>query len=157
MLRTDKAVDEIAEEAEEYDTMRREFMDVLVAEEQKVETVHLQHPSTTLKGGWEIPDACDEIQAIGDTYKTPLSATMEESRQSGAFWYSLALASPTGLFSVFYKQLQPRFLKYSPDHDGFQQVMPWYWSQDFVKIGPRKIAEKRDYDLHLKEAFGIEG
>ncbi|RDW93842.1 uncharacterized protein DSM5745_01164 [Aspergillus mulundensis] len=163
---TGKAVDEIAEEAEEYDIMRREFMNVLVAEEQKVEVVHLQNPSTTLRGSWaigavdetaEIPDACGEVHAMGNTYKTQLSATMEENWESGAFWYSLALASPTGLFSVFYKQIQPRFLRYSPDHDGFQQVMPWYWSQDFVKLGAQKIADRRDYDLRLKEAFRLEG
>ncbi|RAL06348.1 uncharacterized protein BO80DRAFT_460557 [Aspergillus ibericus CBS 121593] len=162
---TNKAVDEIAEEAEEYDIRRREFINVLAAEEQKVEAVHPQQPSTTPKGSWamravdeiiETPDACDEMYAAGVTYETRLSTIMKESWESGAFWYSLALASPTGLFSVFYKQVQPRFLRYCPDHDGFQQVMPWYWSQDFVKIGPRKIADKTDYDLRLKEAFGIE-
>ncbi|KAL4948359.1 hypothetical protein BDW69DRAFT_94574 [Aspergillus filifer] len=163
---TDKAVDEIAVEAEGYDDMRREFINVLVAEEQKVEAARVQNSSTTLKGGRaigavdetaQIPDTYDEIDAVGDTYKTQLSATMEENWESGAFWYSLALASPTGLFSVFYKQVQPRFLRYSHDDDGFQQVMPWYWSQDFVKIGKSKIADRSDYDLQLEKAFRVEG
>ncbi|KAE8350339.1 hypothetical protein BDV28DRAFT_43137 [Aspergillus coremiiformis] len=133
MIRTptwlsNQAVDEIADTPEEYDMMRAEFVENLVAEEERSSAalVTEKRLSTIMKKGWE----------------------------TGTFWYSLALASPTGLFSVFYKQIQPRFLRYSSeDEEAFQQVMPWYWSQDFVKIGTRKIADKKIYDIRLKEAF----
>lgn len=55
---------------------------------------------------------------------------MEENWRVGTFWYTLALTSPTDLFTVFYKQIQPRFIKNYPEHDTFQQIMPWYWAQD---------------------------
>ncbi|GIK04890.1 hypothetical protein Aspvir_008988 [Aspergillus viridinutans] len=127
---TNKAVDEIAEEPAEYDMMRREFMDILVAEEQRL--------SRTLASNHGSPQ---------------LSAIMEENWRVGTFWYTLALASPTGLFAVFYKQIQPRFIENCPEHDTFQQVMPWYWAQDWVKVAASKLSDRKEYDIRLQQAF----
>lgn len=80
---------------------------------------------------------------------------MNRSWQSGTFWFSLALASPTGLFSCFYKQMQPRFIEHCPNHDAFHETMPWYWSQDFVSVGAAKLQDRVDYDTRLKAAFGV--
>lgn len=80
---------------------------------------------------------------------------MNQSWRSGTFWFSLALASPTGIFSVFYNQIQPHFTKYCPDNDAFQETMPWYWSTDFVSVGAAKQRDRADYDSRLKEAYGI--
>ncbi|KAG2001095.1 hypothetical protein GB937_010517 [Aspergillus fischeri] len=91
-----KAVDVIAEEPEEYDMMRREFMDILVTEEQRLSS-----------------------SSASNHRSLQLSAIMEESWRVGTFWYTLALTSPTSLFTVFYKQIQPRFLKNYPEHDTF--------------------------------------
>lgn len=88
---TNKAVDEIAEDAQGYDLMRREFVDVLAAEEQRT-------------GSNSLPGA-----------QQPLPVIMKDGWKKGTFWYSLALASPTGLFAVFYKQIQPRISK-TPEH-----------------------------------------
>lgn len=117
---TNKAVDEITDKAEEYDKMRTEFMDILVTEE---EQSHDRH-------------------ALAD--KTRLSTVMAKGWEMGTFWYSLALISPTGLLAVFYKQIQPRFRRRrasndDDDEDPFGRVMPWYWSQDFIKVGAQKI------------------
>ncbi|KAE8152358.1 hypothetical protein BDV25DRAFT_69954 [Aspergillus avenaceus] len=131
---TNQAVDEIAETPEEYDQMRAEFVDTLRTEE----------------------DRSGFTGFVGSNCESRLSTIMGKGWESGAFWYSLALASPTGLFSVFYKQIQPRFLKYCSDQDGcdtFHQAMPWYWSQDFVRIGARKLADKKEYDIRLREEF----
>ncbi|KAJ8225850.1 hypothetical protein LV156_009038 [Aspergillus fumigatus] len=126
---TNKAVDEIAEEPEEYDMMRREFMDILVAEERRLDRTASNHGSPQL------------------------SSIMEENWRVGTFWYTLALASPTGLFTVFYKQIQPRFIENCPEHDTFQQIMPWYWAQDWVKVAARKLLDRKEYDIRLQQAF----
>jgi hypothetical protein len=55
-----------------------------------------------------------------------LSEAMNQGWRLGTFWFSLALASPICLFSVFYKQIQPRFIEHCPDHDSFHENMPWY-------------------------------
>lgn len=83
---------------------------------------------------------------------------MNRGWQTGTFWFSLALASPTGLFTVFYKQIQPRFIKHFRDHDSetFWEIVPWYWSVDCVQVGMAKLQDKKDYDTRLKAAFGID-
>lgn len=125
---TNQAVDEIAEDAQDYGLMRSEFVDILTAEEQRL-------GSTALPGS------------------QPLSIIMKDGWKMGTFWYALALASPTGLFSVFYKQIQPRFLERCPEHDTFQQIMPWYWSQDWVSVAASKLSDRKEYDIRLQRAF----
>lgn len=78
---------------------------------------------------------------------------MDRGWRSGTFWFPLALGSPTGLFWVFYKQIQPRFIQYCPDHEAFQEIIPWYWSKDFVRMAAVEQQDKTDYDSRLKEAF----
>lgn len=133
---TNKACDEIAEETDEYDQVRNEFMDIMREEESRL---------------------CNMSSFTGQEPCNPsLSTIMKQSWESGMFWYSLALASPTGLFRIFYKQIQPRFTKYCTSHDEFQQIMPWYWSPKYVQIATAKLADKEKYDVKLKEAFGVE-
>jgi hypothetical protein len=120
-----KAVDEIAEEPEGYDATRKEFIEILADEEQK-----LSRPprlSASLKQGWE----------------------------DGTFWYALALASPTGLSAIFYKQILHTFVKYntSEKEDFFQSVMPWFWGRDFVRLARRKLSDRKAYDSQLREVF----
>lgn len=126
---TNQAVDEIAEDAKDYELMRCEFVDILAAEEQRL-------GRTVLPGSQQ-----------------PLSIIMKDGWKKGTFWYALALASPTGLFSVFYKQIQPRFLEKCPEHDTFERIMPWYWAQDWVGVAARKLSDRKEYDMRLQKAF----
>lgn len=130
---TNKAIDEITDEAVEYDTVRSEFIEIMAEEERLLGLASRKQGQSTAS----------------------LSEIMDRSWVSGTFWFSLALASPTGLFSVFYKQIQPRFIDYCPDHDAFQETMPWYWSKDFVGVGAAKQRDRIDYDTRLKAAFGV--
>ncbi|KAF9250514.1 uncharacterized protein N7518_005544 [Penicillium psychrosexuale] len=126
---TNKAVDEISEDAVEYEAVRSEFMEIMENEE-------------GLLG-----------EASG---KANLSGIMDRSWRSGTFWFSLALASPTGLFSVFYKQIQPRFSQYCKNPaEAFQETMSWYWAQDFVRVGAKKRQDRIEYDTRLRAAFGV--
>ncbi|KFY79015.1 hypothetical protein V498_08999 [Pseudogymnoascus sp. VKM F-4517 (FW-2822)] len=72
---TNKACDEIAEEGqEEYDKVREEFMDNFTAEEEQAQS----------------------CASFNDDGKLRLSAVMKQNWDKGIFWYTLALASPTG-------------------------------------------------------------
>lgn len=125
----DQYVDKVG--VEDFNTARVEFMNILTAEED----TQISHGGYTNKN-------------------EKLSATMNRSWEMGAFWYGLALFSPTGISTLFYKNLQPRFKP--PDNDAFLQVMPWYWSDKFVSVMVRKVKDRERYDDELKEAFGKE-
>ena len=81
---------------------------------------------------------------------------MNKIWEDGTFWYSLALGSPTGIFAIFYKQIKPRFLKRCPEHEEFQNVMPWYWRPDFLEVAIQKVKDSKDYDMKLQEAFEVD-
>jgi hypothetical protein len=130
---TSMAVDILAKEPTEYVVAQKEFLDILTAEEENL--------------------SCPTSSDIHHGSRPQLSAVMKRTWDTGTFWYSLALASPTGLFTLFYKQIQPRFLEYSPEHEGFQNIMPWYWRRDYVRLGLRKIADREAYDAQLRKAF----
>lgn len=81
---------------------------------------------------------------------------MKENWGLGTFWYSLALASPPGLFTVFDKQLQPRFIEHCPEYDAFVQVMPWNLGQDWAMMVVDKLWDREKYDIQLQQAFSNE-
>jgi hypothetical protein len=112
---------------EEYDTVRREFMESLATEEQQFNTATVS--------------------------QLHLSDVMERSWQTGAFWYTLALSSPSGLFTIFDKHIQPLFLKNCEEE--FQVVMPFFFGKDIGRIAGRKLADREDYDNNLRQAFDI--
>jgi hypothetical protein len=90
---TNQAVDEIAVTPDEYDKMHTGFVENLVAEEE---------------------NRSDFTGLVGSNRETRLSTIMKKSWEPGTFWYSLALVSPTGLFSVFYSRF----------NRGFSNVVP---------------------------------
>jgi hypothetical protein len=130
---TSMAVDRIV--SHEYNEVRLEFMSALTTEEE------VYHSRANNKDS-------------SAPYK--LSRLMGTAWDRGTFWYSLALSSPTGLFTIFDKELQPRFTDKCPDHDAFHQIMPWYWEQDIVTASTRKLAHRRAYDIQLRHEFGAE-
>ncbi|KAJ5726915.1 hypothetical protein N7493_005942 [Penicillium malachiteum] len=124
---TNKGVDEI--ELDEYSIRREEFMAALKSEEGKLKS----------------PQARPYV----------LSEVMEESWTSGAFWYSLALSSPTGLFHNFYHHIHPLFSNKGTVKLG--NVMPFYWVRSAGKFVGKKLEDKKLYDKNLIEAFSIDG
>lgn len=126
---TNKGVDEI--DVEEYNKLRNELLTIMNAEETEKSRSFL----------------------LKDAGKTPLrlSEVMEEAWASGTFWYSLALSSPTGLFSLFYGHIQPLLSKNDSEEIG--EIMPFYWGKDVGKFVARKLANKKKYDRELRQAF----
>ncbi|OBT48362.1 hypothetical protein VE00_01149 [Pseudogymnoascus sp. WSF 3629] len=122
---TNKGVDQIL--PDEYNKVRVEFMSILEEEEL------LAGNNTTKRGGLRLADV------------------MNQAWETGTFWYTLALSSPTGLFQLFYHHIQPRLISiHEEDPDN---VMPYYWAQDVFQIVSRKLSDKKEYDKQLRKAF----
>ncbi|KIW87198.1 uncharacterized protein Z519_12100 [Cladophialophora bantiana CBS 173.52] len=121
---TSQAVDEV--DIEEYNKLREEFMAVFEQEEECLRQVEsgLRY-SPTMKTGWGI----------------------------GTFWYVLALRSPTGLHSIFYDRIQPRFCKeHNDDVHFFTSTYP-YWTSNATAFMKRKVQDTEIYDKKLREMF----
>lgn len=82
---------------DEYSPLHTEFMDAFAEEEKEVDPEFHLYP------------------------------IMKEGLESGTFWCSLALTSPTALFKIFYDYIQPRFSKTHEDPAFWRITMP-YWS-----------------------------
>jgi len=121
---TNKGVDQIL--SDEYNEVRLEFMKILEEEEEK-----LAPRNVTEKGRLRLGDV------------------MNQAWETGTFWYALALSSPTGLFSLFYRHIHPRLNK----HEDNDNLMVYYWAQDAIQLGIRKISDKEKYDQALRRAF----
>lgn len=126
---TNKGVDQLV--PAEYDAIRHEFMEALATEEQRF-------VSATLTGSY-------------GASQLHLSDVMERSWESGAFWYTLALSSPSGLFTIFNKHIRPLFCKNYEEK--FEVVMPFFFEKDVGYIAGRKLADREDYDKNLRLAF----
>ncbi|EER28632.1 hypothetical protein D8B26_001096 [Coccidioides posadasii str. Silveira] len=124
---TNKSVDNML--LEEYDPLRKEFMAALVEEERRISKCVTREDS-------DLP---------------LLSEVMEQAWTTGTFWYTLALSSPTGLFGLFYRHIQP--LLAGGKSREFGEVMPFYWEKDVGRFVAGKLADKKQYDTDLRLAF----
>ncbi|PGH10633.1 hypothetical protein AJ79_05347 [Helicocarpus griseus UAMH5409] len=85
--------------------------------------------------------------------KSTISDIMQRGWERGTFWFSLALNSPTGLFSIFYDHIQPRFAKGHIDDKHFFRILMSYWTENTWEFINKKKGHKTDYDQRLREAF----
>ncbi|QQK47979.1 Aminoglycoside phosphotransferase [Penicillium digitatum] len=130
---TNEGVDEI--DVGEYNKLRKELLTIMKVEE--TEKSHNFHSK--------------------DAGETPLrlSEVMDQAWTTGTFWYSLALSSPTGLFSLFYDHIQPLLSTKGSDEIG--EIMPFYWGKDVGKFVATKLDDKKQYDRELRQAFAVSG
>lgn len=82
----------------------------------------------------------------------PLYPILKKGLESGTFWCSLALMSPTALFKIFYDYIQPRYSK-THDEPAFWRITMPYWTFDTYAFIEQKVREKEVYDLSLQEVF----
>lgn len=123
---TDQGVDEIV--PQEYDPVRRQFMETLVTEEELA-------------------------RRKNDAAFTPfrLSEVLNHTWESGAFWYTLGISSPSGLFTIFTDHIKPLFCN-KHDEESYV-VMPFFFEKNVGDIAGRKLADKEIYDKDLLYAF----
>ncbi|EPS27586.1 hypothetical protein PDE_02529 [Penicillium oxalicum 114-2] len=119
-------VDEIV--PQEYDPVRRQFMEALVTEEELT-------------------------RRKNDAAFTPfrLSEVLNHTWESGAFWYTLGISSPSGLFTIFTDHIKPLFCN-KHDEESYV-VMPFFFEKNVGDIAGRKLADKEIYDKDLLYAF----
>jgi hypothetical protein len=108
-----------------YDTVRREFVEILEKLEQELSI------QTELK----------------------LSAVMKQAWELGTFWYTLALHCPMSLIRVFYEHILPIIESSHVDNKDFFLVMYNYWTLDTISFIEEKLVHVADYDRQLREAF----
>ncbi|KAJ0417842.1 hypothetical protein BJY00DRAFT_288788 [Aspergillus carlsbadensis] len=120
---TNQGVDELV--SSEYGKVRTEFMDAMVAEEEAMATLRKDNS----------PLLSD---AMGRTWAT------------GTFWYTLALYSPSGLFTVFQQHIRPLFCKHVEE---FHLVMSFLWDRNTGRIAAQKLSDKKEYDKKLQQEF----
>jgi hypothetical protein len=128
---TNKGVDEMT--ADEYNAIRVEFMNILAAEERR------QLGSTASKD-------TNSSEALPH-----LSDVMNRTWETGTFWYTLALSSPTGLFRIFHEHIRPLFT--SDYAEEFNVIMPFLWEMNVGDIAGCKLSDTDEHDIKLRQAF----
>ncbi|KAJ5666872.1 hypothetical protein N7462_011281 [Penicillium macrosclerotiorum] len=125
-------VDEIT--PAEYDPIRQEFMEALINEEEQLDLDSL-------------------IKHDHVTSQLSLSVIMNNTWESGGFWYTLGMSSPSGLFTIFSHQIKPLFFCTEDYDEEFGVVMPFLFEKNVGAVAGRKLADKKKYDEDLQRAF----
>lgn len=112
---------------DEYDKVRREFMDIL---EQEEANLRVQDQGARL-----------------------ISPVMNQGWKAGTFWYALALQNPTGLFRVFHDHIQPRLGNGHEEDGDFYRIAMCYWTFGLTDFINKKLQDKAEYDDRLRKAF----
>ncbi|PGH08670.1 hypothetical protein AJ79_05952 [Helicocarpus griseus UAMH5409] len=123
---TGETVDEIS--PDKYSERHEEFMEIF--EEQE----HEMHPTQ--------PIQC--------------SSVIKKTWDTGAFWYILALQSPSGLNTLFYKHIQPRFTVSGTDNVRFLMATYRFWTCDAGAFLKAKVEKKKEYNERLQQEFHVE-
>lgn len=124
---TGEKVDEIS--ADKYNERHKEFMEMFEEQESEIHPAH---------------------------HSPQCSSVMKRTWETGAFWYILALQSPSGLSTLFYNYIQPQFTETGMDRVKFYMTIYRYWTQDAVPFLRAKIEEKKKYNEQLQREFGVE-
>ncbi len=121
---TSQAVDEI--NVDNYNVSREEFMGIFEKEEGYL-------------------GRCD------DNFRC--SSIVNRTWTLGTFWYVLALQSSTGLHTLLYDRIQPRFHKVDEDSTDFYISTYQYWTENANAFIKKKVEDKIAYDEKLCEVF----
>ncbi|KAI1942274.1 hypothetical protein LOZ12_002574 [Ophidiomyces ophidiicola] len=129
---TDRSVDNLLPEdgLEEFTKMHAEFLESFEKEEKKMQD----------------RDPNFNIPLFGRQF----TDIMRSCWENGSFWFFYALENPKGLFSLFYYHLLPR---YGPTDPNFYNGFCSYWAVDAAELVGKKLKDKEDYDIKLREAF----
>lgn len=106
---TNLGIDELV--SSEYYKSRTKFMDALIAEEKATAEKH-------------------NLLLLSDV--------MSKTWATGTFWYTLALSSPSGLFTIFEQHIRPLFCT---DYlEEFNLIMPFLWERNVGRIASHKLS-----------------
>lgn len=123
---TGETVDEIS--PDKYSERYKEFVEMLKEQEHKIQPFHSVQCSSVIKRAWD----------------------------TGAFWYILALQSPSGLGKLFYTRIQPQFTMADMDRVLFLLTTYQHWTHDAAGFLKTKVKDKMEYNERLQQIFGVE-
>ncbi|KAI1915794.1 hypothetical protein LOZ12_000649 [Ophidiomyces ophidiicola] len=112
-----------------YEATRQEFMSAFKEEERRLHT---------------------------SVFGEPLSSIVEQGWNSGAFWYSIALTNPTGLYHMLHDHLLLGFPEEHREDGDFLNKLSAYWAADMNSFVQQKIEDKAAYDKQLQEEFDVQ-
>ncbi|KAL3419067.1 aminoglycoside phosphotransferase [Phlyctema vagabunda] len=95
--------------------------------------------------------AVEEKTRNGALYQAPI---MRHVWEIESFWYFQAVKVPKGMYRIINSNIQPLFNKEHCEASIFDQVFWWYWGVTAQEVIKKKIKDKEDYTVHLKQAFG---
>ncbi|GKZ25604.1 hypothetical protein AbraIFM66951_002993 [Aspergillus brasiliensis] len=94
----------------------------------------------------------EEKALMASKHSSPLlSDIMDRTWETGTFWYTLALSSPSGLFTIFQRHIRPLFCK--DNLEEFHLIMPFLWGKNVGRIAYQKVSDKKEYDRKLEQEF----
>ncbi|RDW81395.1 uncharacterized protein DSM5745_04952 [Aspergillus mulundensis] len=117
----------------EHNEVQRTFVEILAAEE-------------------DLTYSCSSNKVSSTPLK--LSQVMDRTWKNRMFWYHLALETPTGLWTIFDREIQPPLIKGSgKEHGYFGPIMTYYWTRNTLSILHGKMKDKEAYDTQLQHEF----
>nr|KMM64667.1 hypothetical protein CPAG_01019 [Coccidioides posadasii RMSCC 3488] len=122
---TGETVDEIS--PDKYSERHKEFTEMFKEQEHKIHPSHSIQCSSVIKRAWE----------------------------TGAFWYILALLSPSSLGKLFYTRIQPQFTMADMDRVPFLMTTYQHWTRDAAGFLKTKVKDKMEYNERLQQIFGV--
>ncbi|KAK2798120.1 hypothetical protein FQN50_008931 [Emmonsiellopsis sp. PD_5] len=140
-------------DATRYNELREEFTEILEEEEREEEggggdtkiRVEQKKEESVHRHENENENMCARLR---------LSTVMKKTWDRGAFWYILALRSPTGLNTLFYDRIQPLYALGHANEGQFYLITHRYWTRGADSIVRQKVADKEVYDRKLRKEFG---
>ncbi|MCJ1310795.1 hypothetical protein MMC25_004462 [Agyrium rufum] len=84
---------------------------------------------------------------------TPMTHIMQEGWKIGTTWFCLAIDSVSGMHSIFYEHIQPKFDQQHLHSAEFYRIVSQYWSYNAQEFVEKKLNEKAEYDKALETAF----
>ena len=93
----------------------------------------------------------EERRCNGVVVQAPVKRQVWER---GSFWYFHAVSVPKGMYNIFDRHIQPLFNKDHPEQAIFDEVFFWYWGFGAQETIDKKLRDKEDYLVRVREAFG---
>ncbi|KAL2068344.1 hypothetical protein VTL71DRAFT_16442 [Oculimacula yallundae] len=111
---------------EEFDTVRKEFMEIFEAGECVVRAKH----------------------------DTPLAKIMRESWESGGVWFWHGITSQNAMTTLFKQHIRPRFLSKGLKASE-EEMLSSFWSEDAGKMVQRKVEDHENYKAEVESLFSL--
>ena len=85
----------------------------------------------------------------------PRTSIMRSNWRTGRYWYFKALESVDAVFNLFVYHIHPQFADTPGRNVTFERINSAYWCLNADNFVTNKVAEKKEYDVQLREKFEV--